>query len=75
MEITPIETAPLISKIADQSALDAFMMLVILGLCGVAIYLYKDGRTDRKETTEALGAINATLAGLKGLIDVIVHKN
>jgi len=74
LNISPVDTGPLVSEVAKQGALEAFMLLVILALFGVAVYLYKDGRADRKETTDALGDINTTLAALKEVINVIVNK-
>ena len=71
----PINTAPLISKVAEQGALAAFMLLVIIALSAACVYLYRDSRAERKENTQALGTINTTMAGLKEVINVIAHKN
>lgn len=74
MNITPIDTAPLLTSVGQTGPLFAFMMLVILALFGIAIYLYRDGRDANKQYSEDSKAINTTLAGLKEIIGVIIHK-
>lgn len=69
--MNPVDTAPLITQVANAGPLAAFMMLVILALFAVCIYLYKDSRSERKENTDALGTINITLAAIKEVLNVL----
>jgi hypothetical protein len=72
--MNPIDVTALATQVGQVGPLFAFMMVVILALFTVAIYLYRDGRAERKETTEALGSINVTLASLKELLNAIAIR-
>lgn len=60
MEALPIDTGGLFSKVAEQGALFAFMILVMLGLCLVCRVLYNRNIKQGDDQLKAL--IDSTLA-------------
>lgn len=62
--MNPVDTAPLVAKVADAGALNAFMLLVIFGLAFAVYVLYKRNvalgdmyHTDSINTVNALNSI------------------
>ncbi len=57
------------------------MLLVIIALCGVSVYLYKDGRDYRdkqteqnKETAAAVNSMAVVFSGMKDLLNVLISR-
>lgn len=72
--MNPVDTAPLIAEISKAGALESFMLLVIVALSCYVLYLNKDASAERKENREINKAVGETLAGVKELMNVLIHK-
>jgi len=71
METLPIETGGIFAKVAEQGALFAFMLLVMIGLCLVIKTLYnrnvKQGDDQQKSLIDSTLAINNNTLAINAL--------
>ncbi len=79
METLPIDTGGMFSKVAEQGALFAFELLVIIGLCLVIKVLYnrnvKQGDDQMKALIDSTLAINNNTLALTALTKQIELMN
>jgi putative Mn2+ efflux pump MntP len=71
MDTLPIDTGGMLSRVAEQGALFAFMMLCIIGLCLVIKVLYnrniKQGDDQQKALIDSTVAINNNTLAVNAL--------
>lgn len=69
-----IDVSSAASKIVEAGTLFAFMLLVIAGLVSFIMFLMKELRDTRKESTTALVANTAIIAELKEIVRAALHS-
>lgn len=62
------------NEIIKAGTLCAFMLLVIVGLCWFVLYLMKELRETRRESTNALVNATAVIAEFKEIVRAALHS-